>query len=402
MDWKLKLLSGSVAGAEYPLAQGDTVFVVGLQQHLWDGTAGGYAAADNVVFIPDECAEVVFVVRVVAPDDLVADAPPLQIALARNDGEALQFETLPVQTPHAVGPLWLAACDQIMPWAPRVREFVVPKRALVTVEKTGRKASRHLLAAAVLVTVLAVGAVWHFMGLNRDPGVVGVAAIEARLHGGPETFTVLAGRDRRLYVFTRDPENVLWAKRALQGISQEAQTVFVTTQSEVERVGRLLEPAGQGAAIIRLGKPQRPEVHVVARDRSAPESAGSTRALLMDAMPYAQDVLVKVMDESALAQTAQAELGALGITSRVVSVANHVSVLNDVVLADADLASMLSYRKRFTEQWGERWVSIRIELWDDLTKGQSYEYGPQQLLTTEQGRWKFLRPVSTEPSLQKK
>jgi hypothetical protein len=295
-----------------------------------------------------------------------------------------------------VGPYWLAAAAQEAPWSPAVLEFVPPKDVVVARAHASARPTRRMVGGGILALLLVLGiaAVWQFGLLHRDADAASAASLQETLHGGPESFTVLPGRDNRLYVFSVHPENMLWAMRALHGVSHEQQAMFVTLQGETERVGRLLEAAGQSAAIVTLTQPQRPQVHVVAHGESASAVAESVRALLMNAMPYAEDVTVSSIDERTLARKAQAELGALGISSRVITVADHVSVMNDVVLADADLASMVSYRKRFTRQWGERLVSIRIELWDDLTKGQSYEYGPQQLLTTDKGRWTFLSQVS--------
>lgn len=398
VEWRLKLLSGRIAGAEYPLVPGDTVFVVGLQQQLLSGAASSYASADNVVFIPDEVSPCVFVVRVASPDEQLSETSPVQIALQHDDGESLHFEALPLQSPHALGALWLAVCQHQMPWSPSVRDFNTPKTVAAGTTK-GAKWPQRVAGCAALAAALALGVIWQLGLFKTDESAVGVAALQEALRGGPESFTILAGRDHHLYVFAHHPENMLWAMRAVHSLPQEEQAVFVTPESEAERVGHLLEAAGQASAVIAVTQPQRPMVHVVAHGVAALSAVDSTRTLLMNAMPYAQDVTVDTIDEQALARKAQADLGALGISSRIVSVADHVSVMNDVVLADADLASMLSYRKRFTNQWGERLVSIRIQLWDDLTKGQSYEYGPQQLLTTEQGRWKFLSPVTPEISM---
>src|SRR5918993_4678543 len=53
VEQKLKLLAGELAGAEYALAVGDTIFVVGPRQDLLSGhVAMTLADVENLYFIP--------------------------------------------------------------------------------------------------------------------------------------------------------------------------------------------------------------------------------------------------------------------------------------------------------------------------------------------------------------
>jgi hypothetical protein len=59
---------------------------------------------------------------------------------------------------------------------------------------------------------------------------------------------------------------------------------------------------------------------------------------------------------------------------------------------------MAAYRNAFVAQWGDRRLSINIQLWDDLLKGSSFHFTPAKLLSMGGGVWNFSNANQDRPA----
>jgi type III secretion system PrgH/EprH family protein len=403
---KLKLLTGTLNGAEYAIGEGDAVFVVGQQKELLSGNVGQtLAGADNIYFVPDERAQLSFVIRQRAyvPDFDIEDEDEdeavvgeIQLGLADETGQ-WHFEPIELQRVHRAGEVHLAVRLAEEAWSPEVLDFEPPRTLPVVSESVtaAEPTSWRLWAAGALVLAgLATGAVaWQ----RHQAPATKVTTLEAELRSAPVDFAIAYGSDERLYAFVDSAQGVAWGQRAIERLGKQGQAVFVERSAEVERLGRRLTEAGIDYVTIRLRDPTQPQIVLAASDSGAARIE-QTRALLSAITPYAKQLHIEAVSDRQLVAMVRDDLLSRGITSHV-DVSNHrVGVSNDAFLDDAALNTMARYRQGFIEQWGTRRISINILLWDDMLKGNSFHYGPDQLLSMSGGVWSYANPVHSVPA----
>lgn len=391
MEYKLKLLAGELGGAEYVLALGDTVFVVGPRKDLLGGeVAHTLADADNVYFVPGDVSTS-FVVRCGAAEDVLLGLP---------DAEGVRhFEAIAPQRAHRAGNLWFAVRNAGEPWSIDVLAFE-PPRALPAVVPpevvaVGAKPARKPLALGMLVlAALALGA---FAWMRGSAPAAQVMTLETALRNGPVDYAIAYGRDDRLHAFADSAEDVAWGLRAVERLGKPGAAVFAERSREVERIGRKLDEAGFEFVVIRLRDPKRPEIVMSATEGGPPVDVRRVRELLLPDMPYAERLDITTVSDRRLAAMVRGDLRARGIPAHVHASADRVAVSNDAALDDASLHAMAAYRNAFVRQWGDRRLSINIQLADDPLKGASFHYTPAKLLSMGGGVWNFTTATQDGP-----
>lgn len=404
-EMKLKLLTGMLNGAEYAICEGDAVFVVGQQKDLLSGNVGQtLAGAENIYFVPDERAQCSFVIRLrmdapaVDPAGVHDDAllPKLQLGVVDETGHWC-FATIDMQRAHRAGEVYLAVRPADEAWAREVLDFEPPEPPALISERAPvpeRTSWRLWAAGALVVSALAIGAAaW----LRHQAPETRVTTLEAELQSAPMDYTIAYGSDRRLYAFVDTAQGVAWGRRAIERLGKQGDAVFIERTAEAERLGRRLTESGIDYVTIRLRDPARPQIVLAAPDGQLADIERA-RSLLATVMPYARHLHIEAVSDRELVAMVRDDLRARGITSRV-DISNHrIGVSNDTFLDDAGLNTMGRYRQMFLEQWGYRRISINILLWDDMLKGNSFHYAPQQILSMGGGMWSFANPVHSVPA----
>jgi type III secretion system PrgH/EprH family protein len=406
LELKLKLLTGTLNGAEYAIGEGDAVFVVGQQKELLSGSVGQTLAhADNIYFVPDERAQLTFIIRHRQPvqptgldgtlDELQASG--LQLGTTDEAGQ-WHFEPIQLQCVHRAGDVHLAVRPADEFWASTVLDYEPPRSPLTVTSGNSpgpqRTAWRLWAAGALVLAAVAVGVLaWMY---HQAPETQ-VTTLEAELRSGPVDYAIAYGSDKRLYAFVDTAQGVAWGQRAVERLGKQGEAVFVERAAETRRLGRRLTEAGIDYVTIRLRDPAQPQIVLAAPDHDAAQIARA-RALLAPAMAYAKQLHIEAISDRTLVAMVRDDLLSRGITSRV-DVFNHrVGVSNDAFLDDAGLNTMARYRQGFVDQWGARRISINILLWDDMLKGNSFHYAPEQLLSMGDGVWSFANPVHSVPA----
>lgn len=389
--YKLKLLSGALDGVEFSLLAGDTVFSIGRARDLHEGSLGAtLSQADNIFYIPDERIEGAFLVHCAEAEAEAEEEVALTLR-ERVEGQWVPAH-LPLNTVVHVAGLVVAVRREDQAWSDAVLDHRLPVPSGPTHGagvRLGPVTRKRLPLRALLLlgaVLLVVGAGWVVYDSQRP--ATQIRTVEAVLQRSPYQYAVVADEQGRVYAFSDSPEAIAWGMRASQR-SGRTQDVYLERRQEVARLGAVLEGAGLDYAVIRLALPQRPQVVVMAS--GGDDNARRKRAvdLMLAQMPYANVVDASVVSDAQLVSIVRAELGARGISTRVDPDGGRASVVNDVFLDDAALHAMSRYRDQFAREWGDRRIRVRIRLWDDLLKGRSYQYSPDQLLSVGEGRWEF-------------
>jgi hypothetical protein len=142
--------------------------------------------------------------------------------------------------------------------------------------------------------------------------------------------------------------------------------------------------------IVRLEQPAQP--HIVLLGPITPVQREQAQAFIRGHAAYATGpVQVSTTSDATLVALAQAQSRGLGISSRAEPYGTRVSVINDVFLDDASLNAMAGMAAHFHREWGQRRITVHLQLWDDLLQGRSYRYSPGQLMSVGEGRWTYAR-----------
>ncbi len=395
MPYLLKLLSGTLAGVDYRLAVGDTVFHIGPQSGLEDGTAGQLlASSENAFYIPDASHQGAFRVQVVAAESQgIAVEPILHV---RVEGGQWRTQPLPLQQVVDVIGLRLAVRDAEQPWAPAITDFagdagqlVVPAEAMAGRASPAMRSRRALAVTGLAMLLLAATGGWYYLQHQPDAQVRGLAGV---LQGAPTAYQVVAGNDGRLHVFAADEGARSWAERASRRLDR-GRDVHRVTGAEALRLEQHLMAAGLDVVVVRLDDARQPQIVLSgiaddARQRRVQEA-------LAGQAPYAARLMVSGISDQQLLSIARSQLATLGIPIQTVPSGSRVSVLNASVLDDAGLQAMSRAALAFHQQWGQRRLTIQPQLWDDLLQGRSYRYSPGQLVSIGEGRWQYAGAIGT-------
>ncbi|GAB3067011.1 PrgH/EprH family type III secretion apparatus protein [Stenotrophomonas tumulicola] len=397
MSYLLKILSGTLAGVEYALGDGDTVFHVGPHRELIDGVASQvFGATENVYYLPEELPPAAFLVRV------DADATTAGLRLGERTGAdtAWHYRALELQQVMQSAGVHFAVRQRDDAWSAEVVSFILPPASPEHGETSGpiRVAAvpglpvqrpRLLLGLAVLACI-ALAAGWMYWNFQPDARVRGLAAV---LRDAPGEYQVVAGEDNRLYVFVDDAAGKAWGERASRRL-QRGDDIYLVRYVEATRLERLLIDAGQNVVVVRLQPPRQPQI--VLAGVATSERRKRVQQILSGQTPYAPQLEISAISDQALTALAQAQLRRLGISSRAEPRGQRVSIVNDVFLDDAGLNAMARTASEFHRHWGRHRISIQLQLWDDLLQGRSYQYSPGQLLSVGNGRWQYSRAAGTD------
>ncbi|MEI2260088.1 hypothetical protein OHC51_03770 [Stenotrophomonas indicatrix] len=389
-SYRLKILSGTLNGVEYALAQGDTLFHIGSHRDLVEGRAAQVlGSAENAFYLPQDLPEAAFLIKV-GPE-----AESIQLGERDHPDQPWQYRPLALLQVTCAAGIYFAARESEQVWPRQVLDFMPPlalPSSSIAPQTSALKAHnahrplgrRHFglgLALIAMAAVLAAWWTWHHSPGARLKGLVSV------LKGAPDDYQIISGSDGRLYAFTDARDGLAWGERASRRL-QRRNDAYVLRWAEATRLEQEMVRAGLPIVVVRLNDPSRPEVVLLGTvNASVREAVASVLAVKA---PYARDTArVNGVSDQALIELAQAELRGLGISSRSEPRGSQVSVVNDVFLDDSSLHAMGEMAARFHQHWGRRRITVQVRLWDDLLQGRSYRYAPGQLLSVGQGQWKY-------------
>lgn len=395
MSYQLKLLSGTLNGVEYTLNRGDTVFHIGARQDLLDGRAAQLLqGAENAYFLPEDLPPAAFLVQCPATAHATTG---LQLGEREAADQPWQYRPLSAQTVVQCCGVYFAVRTTAEPWVPEVLAFVPPHQAVAALVPGRRPAADAapprapgrggvLRWAALAVVVVAVASAWFYWQYTPQVRVNGLATV---LRSAPGDYQIVAGTDGKLYAFTDDRDGAAWGERASRRL-QRSDDIYLLRRQEAERLEQGLLQAGLPVVIVRLEQPAQP--HIVLLGPITPVQREQAQAFIRGHAAYATGpVQVSTTSDATLVALAQAQLRGLGISSRAEPYGTRVSVINDVFLDDASLNAMAGMAAHFHREWGQRRITVHLQLWDDLLQGRSYRYSPGQLMSVGEGRWTYAR-----------
>jgi type III secretion system PrgH/EprH family protein len=414
----LRLLNGALRGGEFVLETGTTLIVASPPDALLHG-AGQTAFPDNAIFVPVDDDGGNFEVDVFISEDGAAS-----IALRDLNDEAggagHEAPYVP-NTVRRIAGLDIALRWQDEVWSDAVRNHgaktaevsAAPQAAVETdalsprqvKQQAAPRATTLRIAGLALLATLLAGTATGLFWMQSAPGQAGdadaalkqqrlsqAAQVATSLRGAGQ-YRVLLGRDSLMYVFAADEREASWARQSVARSGEAGKTRVLLKSDEGARIERLLDRMAPAPAYhtVRLGNPAVPEIWL-SRER-APLSKEARQALakrLGAALPYAERVEIRFVDDAAVAGQAEAGLERLGVPHKRIDNGGSITMSIRGALPDGELQKIRSFVETFYRQWGTRYVHYSVEMEDDLRKGKSFEYGDMgSYVKTAPSHWDF-------------
>nr|WP_165583100.1 PrgH/EprH family type III secretion apparatus protein [Dyella soli] len=366
----MKLLSGSMFGAEYSLTEGDAVFVFGPMSHVIDDdVAQTIARADNTYYVPDTRLASTLMIRVlengsievgqveagelsqslqVASTNVVVRLRDVSVAF-RHDNETWSNEVIAFQGDAAV--------TSIAPPSRRYR---------------ARGVRRCLPGLVLCVFGLALIG-WSAAG-DRELRRSSPGHAQPVLPG----MTLLRGRDGFEYGVVASTDHIAAIQREWTRVAPGRYLTWVGLDVERHRIEAKLERSGYPIVTLRMDNPAVPEL-VLSGGEAQGNDHPSARQLILDAMPFATDVTVSMITDDALIEAAKRSFVALGIRPGVVRRGATWGVVNDGSLTDMQLNALRSSALEFERNWGARRVIVHVRMQDAVLPSTNFRYRPDML-----------------------
>ena len=111
-------------------------------------------------------------------------------------------------------------------------------------------------------------------------------------------------------------------------------------------------------------------------------------------LPYATQVRIVPLTDTAVARDAQRGLDRLGISYKRIDKAASVTFEVQSILDDSELQKLRSYVDAFYQRWGNRYVHFAVDLKEDWLKGKSFGYGTDSYVKLTNSHWYFSRTIN--------
>lgn len=374
--WVLRLFNGPLQGAEFPLMEGRTLFVVGPEALFCDEQVVLPVPSD-AIYIPMDAS---------SNFEVLVEDNAVNGVIVRLLGSPAEERPIAAQTLEDVGVLRVAVRPEGEPWADALMQ--TKPLAESSWQRLPALPWQGLASLAVCVALVGLLAWW----LQRPTALDDVQTL---LRGTRVGMAVVPGRDGGdVYVFADSERDAGWGRQVLErNLVNRAH--LVTRAEESSRLGRLLESEAPGFAWYRidLADPSMPRVLFSnQRNLITPSFEARLTDRLAQAAPYARQVSLQGVDDALVSRLAQQGLERLALPFGRSNGRDAVTFTLQGSLADAELESARDFVSHFQQLWGDRYVHFTIELKDDWLKGKSFQYGPDGYVKLQPTSWYFPKP----------
>ncbi|AMC33560.1 hypothetical protein VN23_02575 [Janthinobacterium sp. B9-8] len=247
-----------------------------------------------------------------------------------------------------------------------------------------------LVVLLTLLLLLGGGA----LAWNAQSSTPKIENIHKILHGSSNAYTVSFGRDQIYTVFAQTERDALWARQALMRSSLHTAWRVTTAADERRRLSPLLEREGILFFTLRFQAPLQPTILLSSTRMSNDASTQArVRSLLMQVMPYAEQVSMEWHSDTVVAEAAQDSLKRIGFEYRLQQGEKEIGLISSVYAGDVRLAEFKRVTEAFYATWGDRYVHFNAELRDDWLKDKSFKYGEEGYVRMSPSHWLIGEPV---------
>ncbi|MEJ2795733.1 PrgH/EprH family type III secretion apparatus protein [Iodobacter sp. LRB] len=396
MSFTFKALSGPLNGVEFSLGREAYCICVGAKGEEDAQLAASLALTERTLFVLASAPQINFSLHL--DEDLAGDAFNATVYHPAQH-EKIQLKYNEIQ---AVGGLRFAIkrsdelwCDEVLQGnGPQllVAEAAAQPSKLACSPTTGIRRLGWVWWGLVLLILLLLGG--GALAWNAQSSTPKVENIHKILHGSSNAYTVSLGRDQTYTVFAQTERDALWARQALMRSSLHTAWRVTTAVDERRRLSPLLEREGVMFFTLRFQAPLQPTILLSStRMGNDASTQARVRSLLMQIMPYAEQVSMEWHSDAAVAEAAQDSLKRIGLEYRLQQGKKEIGLVSSVYAGDVRLAEFKRVTEAFYATWGDRYVHFNAELRDDWLKDKSFKYGQEGYVRMSPSHWLIGEPV---------
>ncbi|STQ90183.1 PrgH/EprH family type III secretion apparatus protein [Iodobacter fluviatilis] len=399
MSFTFKALSGPLNGVEFSLSREAYCICVGAEGEGDAKLAASLALTERTLFVLASAPQINFTLHL--DEDLAEDAFSVTVYYSAQH-EKIRLKHNEIQ---AVGGLQFAIKRSDEPWCDEVLQGRGPQLLVAAAQPsklacsptTGRTAWVRRLGGfgwglvVLLILLLLGGGALAWNAKLSSPKVENIYNI---LHGSSNAYTVSFGRDQIYTVFAQTERDALWARQALMRSSLHTAWRVTTASDERRRLSPLLEREGIVFFTLRFQAPLQPTI-LLSSTRMSNDSSTQTRvrSLLMQVMPYAEQVSMEWHSDLVVAEAAQDSLKRIGLEYHLQQGEKEVGLFSSVYAGDVRLAEFKRVTEAFYATWGDRYIHFNAELRDDWLKDKSFKYGQEGYVRMSPSHWLIGEPV---------
>lgn len=388
--FNIKILSGPMYGSELDLPQEKIFFVVANQnmpgifnQEKSIGETVG-STMENTLIIPASQASPNFLLDLTlstAANSVKDDENNMDSESEEQVQATLYTETgleelfLPLQQVVSLGNLRLAIKKSAQAWDEAVTNFlkdgpvknITNQTDLTALDTPPIKKETLInncflkwgigLAALFIILIAAflLIKINHFEKVSQKEQLIG-EGIQSLTATDGFTYLLIDGQNLTAWKRTLSRQNMINEITRLRTISQE---IKLAKQS--------LDNANLPFWKITLQDPTKPEV--LTSNQITHETEQKIILAIKTALPYANKVVIKKVSAETIIQQAISLLDASGMPYTIQHGSNAVSITLRGTFDDQQLNTANKLINRFYRQWGDRLVTFKLELIDELLKG---------------------------------
>lgn len=399
MSFTFKALSGPLNGVEFPLSREAYCICVGANEEENAQLAASLALTERTLFVLASEPQINFLLHL--DEDLAGDVFSVTVYYpAQHERIQLKYNEI-----LAIGGLRFAIKRTDESWGDEVlqgsKAQSLPVEVAIPNKVVGGSAWALLLRrlgrigwwALSLALLLLFGAgVWV---LSTTSSASNVGSIHKMLQGSSNVYAVSLGRDHVYTVFAQTERDALWARQALMRASEQVAWRVVTAADERRRLSPLLEREGVVFFTLRFQSPLHPTILLSStRMKDDANTQKRVRSLLMQFMPYAEQVSMVWHSDSEVAEAAQDSLTRIGLEYRLQHGEKEIGLMSSVYAGDVRLAEFKRVTEAFYATWGDRYVHFNVELRDNWLKDKSFKYGEEGYVRLSPSHWLIGEPTA--------
>lgn len=379
----LRFLNGPFQGCEYSLAEGRTLFVVGVIQDLVVCEVMPEVPHNTVVVpMPKGGINFEIILRFTAQDGF----------LFRILDDSSEDQQQLFQNPCSAGTVLFSVRPRGTDWDKPIKKNQPIAEAAANKKSLSLAISWCLggtVALFVMVTITI--AIW-----KTAKEAEYLAQVSSAISGSISEYKILNGRDGMVYVFANSERDLSWGRQALVRIGLSDKAKISSLKLEESRINKLLQSTYPKLAFhrLKLDEVSKP-VLMLSGERATLTGEIRTGLIekMMHWMPYSNMIVIDKWDDAMLEQQARTGLDLIGITYLPKLDDHRITFVIRGDLTDVELLNLQQFTHNFYQYFGAEYIHFSVDLDDDWLKGKSFKYNGNGYVKMAPKHWLFTKSL---------
>lgn len=224
---------------------------------------------------------------------------------------------------------------------------------------------KNLKYVAILAILLIVGGalfIYGFKPRENEPDV-------ALLAGVPPSVKVITNKVKhKTFILTQNVDDFNFMQGAFS--NKKENVIIIYLPALQKKIIDELYTAGNPVIQIDFSLPQKPVLYT--SEKIAVGSVASIKNILLDKVPFADDIAFVECDKKEILAQARQGLERMNIFFQSINTPSGYALIVQEALNDHQLFALNKFIKEFHAQWGDKIINFSINLNEDFLEGKSY------------------------------